>query len=109
GTAFYVRPGKPAHRFSGDRTSVLAGFLPVPAKLDISDDSLRGQGFEIVTKPPSPPLMPSTVSLGSVQQSASSPGDVAVEPAVMGSWVCSQLVFGKSSGYATDWCDLPHW
>jgi hypothetical protein len=109
GTAFYVRPGKPAHRFLGEGASALAGFLPVPPDVDVSEDSLRGQGFEIVRRPPAPPSLPSTVRLGGAQHFTSSPGDVTVELAVMGAWVCSRTIFGRSSGYATDWCDLPHW
>ena len=109
GTAFYVRPGKPAHRFRGDGPSAIAGFVPVPPDLDVTEDSLRGQGFEIVRRPPAPPSLPSMIRLGGAKHYTSSPGDVAVELAVMGAWVCSRTIFGSSSGYASDWCDLPHW
>jgi uncharacterized cupin superfamily protein len=109
GTAFYVHPGRPAHRFVGDGPSALAGFVPIPTDLDVSEEALRGQGFEIVRRPPSPVPVPTTIQLDGVMRATSTPGAVDVELAVMGPWICSRTIFGKSSGYATDWCDLPHW
>jgi quercetin dioxygenase-like cupin family protein len=110
GTAFYVHPGKPGHHFEGAGASAVAGFAPVEPDLDVSEAGLRRRGLEPVGRPGlPPPAMPSSVQLAGPPRSSMPIGDVDVEMVPMGSWICSRTNFGRSSGYATDWCDLPHW
>jgi hypothetical protein len=110
GTAFYVHPGKPGHHLEGGGASAVAGFAPVEPDLDTSEAALRRRGLEPVRPPGAPPpAMPSSVQLAGVPSSSTPVGDVDVEMALMGPWVCSRTNFGRSGGYATDWCDLPHW
>jgi quercetin dioxygenase-like cupin family protein len=108
GTLFHVPEGPPEHRFRAAERTVFAGFVPIErigaaypdSQLDVaepSDPLVEG------SPPASVTMMP---GLGTVQAGL---GRVEAEAALMGPWVACRATFGKTSGYGSSWCDLPHW
>jgi quercetin dioxygenase-like cupin family protein len=108
GTAFYVPAGPPAHSFSASGRVVAAGFAPVRPDLDASDDALRAAGWTPARSRSSTPLPKTIQPLGPTSRFRPQ-GSIEVELAQMGSWVFARNTFGPLSGFATGWCDLPHW
>lgn len=106
GAAFYVAPG-PAHRFRADGPTAVAGFAPI-----VDDDDppgpMRALGMEIQDRVLLPPALPSTVRIDGGARSAMT-GQIETESKVMGRWLMARSTYGRLSGYAEDWCDLPHW
>jgi hypothetical protein len=109
GTAFYVRPGPPDHRFRATERVVVAGFAPVTEPIDESPAALRARGVEVVGRVPAPPAPPPTVKVSGVRTSWATVGQVETESAEMGDWLFTKTSFGPLSGYTDGWCDLPHW
>jgi quercetin dioxygenase-like cupin family protein len=107
GTAFYVAPGK-VHRFRADGPTAVAGFAPVVGEIDDSPEALRARGIEVLGGVLLPPDLPPTVRMDGGGRSAVT-GQIETESAVMGRWLTTRSTYGRLSGYAEDWCDLPHW
>jgi quercetin dioxygenase-like cupin family protein len=106
GSAFHV-PGGTPHRIRAIGGTRLAGFERVDPRLDLSDDALRAEGFEVVTGAP----IASTGIAPTAQPAASAieVGDIAATGSCMGSLLFCQVRFGPRSGYASVFCDLEHW
>jgi hypothetical protein len=109
GTAFYVRPGRPAHRFRATERVVVAGFAPVTEPIDESPEALRARGVELVRRVPVPAAPPAAVKVIGARTSKATVGQVETESAEMGDWLFTRTSFGPLSGYTDGWCDLPHW
>lgn len=107
GTAFYVPAGR-RHTFASEGPTVVAGFTKVEPDLDVSPPALRAQGFEIVRAAP-PPLIPGTIEIADSARPVRRRGSIDVEAAEMGPWLFTRATFKAGSGYASVWCDLPHW
>lgn len=107
GTAFYVPPGR-RHTFASEGPTVVAGFGKVEPDLDVSPSSLTAQGYEIVRSAP-PALMPETIEIADSARPVRKRGAIDVEAAEMGPWLFTRATFKAGSGYASVWCDLPHW
>ena len=109
GTAFYVRPGPPAHRFRMTGRGVVAGFAPVTEPIDESPEALRKRGIEIVRRPPVLAAPPPTIRVEGTRSRRATVGQIETMSAEMGAWLFSRTAFGPLSGYTDGWCDLPHW
>lgn len=110
GTAFYVPPGPPAHTFSWEAHTVVAGYAPTPEEpVDLSPAVLAARGFEIVDRPRMPVALPRSVALAGAVDPFRRQGAVDVEGSEMGPWLFMRARFGPRSGYTSGWCDLPHW
>jgi hypothetical protein len=109
GTAFYVQPGRPAHRFRATERVVVAGFAPVTEPTDNSPEALLARGIEIVRRVPAPAAPPATVKVSGTRTRKAIVGQVETESAEMGDWLFTRTSFGPLSGYTDGWCDLPHW
>ena len=109
GTAFYVRPGRPAHRFRATERVVVAGFAPVSKPIDDSPEGWQARGIEIVRRVPAPAAPPAAVKVSGARTRKATAGQVETESAEMGDWLFTKTSFGPLSGYADGWCDLPHW
>jgi uncharacterized cupin superfamily protein len=109
GTAFYVRPGPPAHQFRADRRAVVAGFAPLDEPLDDSPDALRARGVDVVRRAPAPIAPPRMVRVQGTRTRSASVGEIEAEAAEMGAWLFTRTSYGPLSGYTDGWCDLPHW
>ena len=107
GAAFYVPPG-PVHRFRADGPTAVAGFAPIVEQIDDSPEAMRARGIEVLGRIQQPPALPSTVRIDGRARSAMT-GQIETESAVMGRWLTTRSTYGRLSGYAEDWCDLPHW
>lgn len=103
GRAFHVPAGGPMHHFETGGAALVAGFQPVEAELDVSDERLVEQGYEIMTDGPTativPPVPPIVVG----------PGQVAVETWRMSGYLMNRVRMGERTGYTSGWCDVPHW
>ncbi len=108
-SAFYVRPGAPAHRFHSDRRAVIAGFAPTTEPLDDSPEALRARGIEVVRWVPAPVLPPPMMHVRGTRVRSASVGQIETQAAEMGAWLFTRTSFGALSGYTDGWCDLPHW
>jgi mannose-6-phosphate isomerase-like protein (cupin superfamily) len=113
GQAFYVPAGGLGHSFRAERRVSAAGFAPLPGD-QIDDEAVRRAGFEEDVPPPSAwrPALPGVHEVTVAPGSAMVPirrGAIEAAAALMGPWVYCQATFGGESGYASRWCDLPHW
>ncbi len=109
GTAFYVRPGSPAHHFTTRSRTVVAGFAPLTEPLDDTPKALRARGIEVIRRAPTPVAPPETVRVKGSPTRRTSVGQIETESGVMGAWLFTRTTFGPLSGYTDGWCDLPHW
>lgn len=109
GTAFYVRPGAPAHRFRMSGRGVVAGFAPITRPIDESPQGLRARGLEVVQRPPVMSAPPPIVRVEGTRSRKSRVGQIETISAEMGEWMFTRTSFGPLSGYSDGWCDLPHW
>jgi quercetin dioxygenase-like cupin family protein len=103
GHAFHVPAGGPEHRFLAAGAALIAGFQPVEAEVDVSDERLVAQGFEIVSAQPAPIVVP-----GVTQQPVSA-GQIRTESWPMSAYLMTTVRMGERSGYTSGWCDAPHW
>ena len=103
GSAFHVPPGGPSHRFETAGRTVVAGFEPVDAAVDVSDTRLSADGFTLIARPSTSVVVPAVppVDLPS--------GAIVNEPWQMSSYVMSRVRMADRSGYRSGWCDAPHW
>jgi quercetin dioxygenase-like cupin family protein len=106
GSAFHIPDGM-QHRIRAMGRTRLAGFERIDSLADVSDTALAAQGFEVLSELPggSPAIVP-------VIEPAARPielGDVVPTGSRMGGLLFCQVRFGQRSGYASPFCDLPHW
>jgi quercetin dioxygenase-like cupin family protein len=110
GTLFHVPEGPPEHRFRTAGRTVFAGFVPIERIGVAYPDTMPDAGEPAPSDPIVDRLPPASVTmmpgLGTVQAGL---GRVEAEAALMGPWVACRSTFGKTSGYGSSWCDLPHW
>jgi hypothetical protein len=111
GSAFHVPPGEPGHRLSGEGRLMLAGMVPLDERAT-DREPLAPEAFGVVSPAPDVP----TEGAGGVvivrpDGSAVSleEGRVRAEMADMGAWIFTRVTFGRTSGYATSWCDATHY
>jgi quercetin dioxygenase-like cupin family protein len=106
GSAFHIADGT-RHRIRAMGRTRLAGFERIDPRADVSDSALKAQGFEVLAEEPagSPAIVP-------VIEPVEEPielGDVVPTGSRMGGLLFCQVRFGQRSGYASPFCDLPHW
>lgn len=110
GTAFHIPSGPPAHWMLAEERTSLAGFIPL-------DKDPKGR-FRDLGAPPDAAPAGIAASLGddSLPLVIRDDGDVEVPPgrveahgAEMGPWLFCRARFGRTSGYATSWCDAEHY
>ncbi|HEX5466007.1 MAG TPA: hypothetical protein VFW92_04935 [Candidatus Limnocylindrales bacterium] len=107
GSAFYVKPGPPAHRFEADGPAVLAGFAPLTVPINDSRAAFRARGITPVREPSVVAKLPATVHLDRAR--SASVGEIQTQSVTMGDYLFTVTTYGRLSGYTDDWCDLPHW
>lgn len=109
GSAFYIEPGEPPHRFTSRRPALVAGFVPTTPTAGAQATAER-DGFEPIAPGPSPNPAALTVSgfMGARSVHAEE-GEIRTDAGVMGPWLFVQASFGSTSGFTGGWCDLPHW
>jgi quercetin dioxygenase-like cupin family protein len=102
GTAFHIPGGAPAHRLLATGPARAAGFELLDPDVRTGDADLRKRGFQIVSPK-------ATVDVPSVPASVPARGRIESRFTRMGSLGMALSWFGPLSGYASTWCDLPHW
>jgi quercetin dioxygenase-like cupin family protein len=103
GRVFHVPAGGKEHHFKATGSALIAGFQPVDSAIDVSEERLVAQGFEILSDAPTSPIVP-TVADRRVK-----PGEIDCETWEMAPFVMSRIKMGERSGYTAGWCDAPHW
>jgi hypothetical protein len=103
GHVFHVPSGGPEHHFVTAGPALVAGFQPVEPELDVSDDRLIEQGFELMREGPTATVVPA------IAQRRVPAGQIRTETWPMSAYVMTSARMGERSGYTTDWCDAPHW
>jgi mannose-6-phosphate isomerase-like protein (cupin superfamily) len=105
GRAFHVPEGL-SHRLHAPGRTRIAGFERIDPHSDLSDDSLRAEGYEVVrgnglTRPGVPG--------GDPGRRVPDVGEIATAGTQMGDLLFCQTRFGPRSGFASPFCDLEHW
>ena len=103
GHAFHIPGGPPAHTVEASPGARIAGFEPVDLAVEPTDETLRAQGFEVTERERRPAVVPGVIA------ALVDPGTVDAEFHRMSSLVLTRARLGATSGYASEWCDLPHW
>ena len=103
GRAFHVPAGGEEHHFESAGSALVAGFQPVEAPEEVSDDRLAARGFEFVDVPTTATVVPA-VAVRRVPA-----GQVRTESWPMSAYVLTRVRMGERSGYTSGWCDAPHW
>ena len=103
GRVFHVPAGGPEHHFEATGSSLIAGFQPVENEVDVSEDNLVAQGFEIVSEAHGAPIVPS------MPRRRIAAGQVRGESWRMAPYIMCRIRMGERSGYTAGWCDAPHW
>jgi quercetin dioxygenase-like cupin family protein len=115
GSAFHVPAGGPPHVLRATDQLRLAGMVPIrvrPAAGAPAAERATPEGFGAIVD-------------GEVRREGTAPEAVVVVPGAgaspiddgrieadivrMGDWVFTRAAFGRTSGYATSWCDAPHY
>jgi quercetin dioxygenase-like cupin family protein len=109
GTAFYIPPDGPPHRFIATDRVTIAGFTPLREPVDTSPEALQARGLQIETRMPTPAAPPPLMRVANTPSRLMTRGQIEVETAEMGQWLFTQTTFGPLSGYTSGWCDLTHW
>jgi mannose-6-phosphate isomerase-like protein (cupin superfamily) len=121
GQVFHVPAGDPPHRFRAPGRLTAVGFVPLdgPAiddraieQADFEQAGFEQAGFELVDEPGMAPTLAPSVGITVAEASkvvALRRGQISTDASLMGPWVLSATRFGGVSGYATAWCDQPHW
>jgi quercetin dioxygenase-like cupin family protein len=107
GSALYVPGGEPEHRLRAAGGSRIVGFLPIDPSVEVTDQLLAQQGFEILAPSASGGALPIVVPT-----SATGPwraGEIEARVWSMPPYAMTAAQFGPASGYMADWCDAPHW
>jgi quercetin dioxygenase-like cupin family protein len=103
GTAFHLPSGLEHRLFSSGRATI-AGFESLEAGADI-DGLIRARGYALEprsTAPEAAIALPAPVV-------PPPPGTVDARGVSMGERIFTRAHFGPGGGYATGFCDLPHW
>ena len=103
GHAFHVPVGGPEHQFETTGPSLIAGFQPIDTEIDVSDDRLVAQGFEIMHGRSAATVVPG------VAEQRVPVGEIRTESWPMSAYLMTRVRMGERSGYTADWCDAPHW
>lgn len=103
GRAFHVPADGSQHHFETGGPALIAGFQPVEPELDVSDDRLTAQGFEIVEKGSAVTIVPA------IPKRKVDVGQVLTESWPMSGYLMTRVRMGERSGYTAGWCDAPHW
>ena len=103
GRVFHVPAGGKEHHFESSGSAIIAGFQPIDSPVDVTDEGLAAQGFEIVRALPTSPIVPP------VADRLVKPGEIDCETWQMAPFVMSRVKMGERSGYTAGWCDAPHW
>jgi hypothetical protein len=101
--AFHVPADGSDHHFETTGPALLAGFQPVEPELDMSNDALAAQGFELIRTRVAPTIVPA------VPRRRVAPGQILTESWPMSAYLMSRVRMGERSGYRSGWCDAPHW
>jgi quercetin dioxygenase-like cupin family protein len=105
GSAFHVPDGL-VHTLHADSRARIAGFERIDPRSDLTDDGLRADGFEVLAGGGLARAVVPSLADGS---RTPEPGEIATVGTRMGDQLFSQNRFGPRSGYASPFCDLPHW
>lgn len=105
GRAFHVPGGGPDHWFEASGPALIAGFQPIEPDLDVSDERLKAQGFEVVS---SDAAATATI-VPAIATRVVPAGQIRTETWPMSSYLMTRVRMGERSGYTTGWCDAPHW
>lgn len=108
GTAFHVPAGL-EHRMFATGPSRLAAFEPVDPSRDLSDASLRADGYDILPRPADIGRSLVVPPAGPESGRAPDPGKIVASAVTMGDRILTRARFGPRSGYTSAFCDLPHW
>jgi quercetin dioxygenase-like cupin family protein len=103
GRAFHVAAGGPEHWFESSGPALVAGFQPTEPDLDVSDENLRSQGYELVSADASATVVPA------IPKRAVPAGQIRADTWPMSSYLMTRVRMGERSGYTSGWCDAPHW
>jgi mannose-6-phosphate isomerase-like protein (cupin superfamily) len=115
GSAFYVPPGEPEHRFTAEGPALVAGFAPLPGDRATDEASVNEQvreaGFEALRRTPRSlaGLPEQPVRVVGLRPVSVRHSRIEAEAVRMGRWVYCMAHMGPTSGYAAAWCDAPHW
>jgi quercetin dioxygenase-like cupin family protein len=107
GNALYVPGGEPEHRILASGGSRIAAFLSIDPSIEVNDQLLAAQGFEVlgpVASPGSGPIVVPTAA-----RRSSHAGVIDARTWSMPPYAMTAAHFGPASGYTADWCDAPHW
>src|SRR3954471_22820031 len=88
GRVFHVPAGGREHHFESNGSVLIAAFQPIEADLDVSDEGLAAQGFEIVSEPPMSPVVPP------IPTRRIPPGEVDCETWQMDPFIMSRVKMG---------------
>jgi quercetin dioxygenase-like cupin family protein len=104
GAGYHLPAGGPEHRFRATAGAVLLGFVP-------PEEQRRGtDGFDRLRPAAADDEPDGTVILpGSLRLLDARLGQVEAEMRRLDSWVFTRETFGRTSGYGSGYCDLPHW
>jgi quercetin dioxygenase-like cupin family protein len=105
GRAFHVPGGGNEHWFEAPGPALIAGFQPVEPDLDVSEERLKAQGFEVVH----PDDTATTTIVPPIATRKVPTGQIRAEAWPMSSYLMTRARMGERSGYTTAWCDAPHW
>lgn len=103
GRAFHVPAGGRSHRFETPGPGIVAGFAPIAPDIDLSDDRLVAQGFELV------PTRSAATVVPAVAQRKVGTGQIRAESWPMSQYQLMRVRMGERSGFDAAWCDAPHW
>jgi quercetin dioxygenase-like cupin family protein len=111
GSAFHIPSGPPSHRLVASGRLMLAGMVPL-ADRGPGSDGLTAEEFGVVS--PGEVRHDDEAAKPVVARPDGRPvsleeGRVLAEMAEMGSWIFTRVTFGRTSGYATSWCDATHY
>ena len=105
GRAFHVAAGGPEHWFQASGRTLVAGFQPIEPDLDVSDERLKAQGFEVVHADD----VATTMIVPAIATRRVPTGQIQTEAWPMSLYLMTRVRMGERSGYTTEWCDAPHW
>lgn len=110
GSAFHVPEGEPWHTFHASAAAVMVTFAPSRSGGDLMEPGIPSAAPDPVGLPAlhELPELPITIA-GAAVPLPVGPGTISASAALMGPWVFCRVRLGPTSGYATGWCDLPHW
>ena len=103
GRVFHVPAGGPEHHFVTSGAAVVAGFQPIETDIDVSEQSLAEQGFEVISDSRAVPIVPPVARRGI------GASQVGGESWRMPPYAMFRVTMGERSGYTSGWCDAPHW